>query len=75
MLDAETVYLGREIDDHLLQSFDDLREMRAKRRKMVDEIQQELQPLIDGLAERKHLAVLCGLIVSSGRWSMGSSAK
>ncbi len=61
MLDAETVYLGREIEDYLLLSFDDLREMLATRRKMLEEIQQELQPLIDGLAERTQLAVLCGL--------------
>ena len=56
-IDVETTYVAREVEDWLLLSTGELEQKLAKNRKAVDELQQEVSLLLDGLPERHQLVV------------------
>lgn len=58
VLDEEARHLAQELEDYTMLSTMNLNQMLDERRGKLDILQQELQPLIDGLAERTQLAVL-----------------
>ena len=58
-IDAEAKYVAREVEDYLLYSITDLKEKLAERRRLLDQVQQELEQLLVNLPERQHLAVQC----------------
>ncbi len=57
-IDEEARHLAQELEHYTVLSINDLNQMLAERRHKLDILQQELQPLIDGMSERMQLAVL-----------------
>jgi hypothetical protein len=59
MLDAESKYIGRELEDYLLQSTSELRERLAKLKTLIATAEEELQAAFGRLADRERLALRC----------------
>lgn len=59
MLDAECKYIGRELEDYLLQSTNELRETLAKRQALISTAEEELQAAFRPLPDRERLALRC----------------
>jgi hypothetical protein len=59
MLDAESKYIGRELEDYLLQSTNELRETLAKRQALIGTAEEELQVAFRPLPDRERLALRC----------------
>jgi tetrahydromethanopterin S-methyltransferase subunit B len=59
VIDAEAVHVGREVEDYLLYSLTDLKGKLDERRRLLDQVQQELEALLKRLPEREYLAMQC----------------
>jgi hypothetical protein len=59
VIEAEAVYVGREVEDYLLYSLTDLKGKLDDRRRLLDQVQQELEALLKRLPEREYLALQC----------------
>jgi hypothetical protein len=61
MLDVECKYVGRELEDYLLQSTHELQEKLGVLRERTNIAEEELQLKLAALADREHLALRCML--------------
>jgi hypothetical protein len=59
MLDAESQYVKRELDDYLLLSINDLREKLAEHHRRLGHMELSLQACLTPLADRERLALKC----------------
>lgn len=61
MVDAESRYVAKELEDYLLLSITDLRDALGKRQRSVEEHEDQLQQFFAVLADRERLALRCML--------------
>lgn len=61
MLDIESKWVGRELEDQLLQSTNELRQRLGEWQKLTDKAELELQKKFGALSDRERLAIRCML--------------